>query len=117
MNLRSVTLTCITYGTWCLFKFRLSSRIVKLSIHLVHSGQSHASQMITSDVLNELLLHSSSLKYLSVKMSNYSDKKVIIRSQNPATLSSVQYFRLEDIAIDLLSFPRGKKRILDPDGF
>ncbi len=103
-NLHSLRLTYITYDTWCLFKFRLSSLIVKLSIHLVHTGIVRASQMTTSDVLSELLLYSSSLKHLSLKMSNYTEKMVIIRPQNPTALSSIQYFHLDDITIDLLSF-------------
>ena len=102
-NFRSLTLAYITYNTWCLFQCRLSSFLIKLSIHIVHSGELCASQMVTSDVLSELLFHSSSLKDLSVKMSNYSKKKVSILPQNPVALSSVQYFRLEDITIDPLS--------------
>lgn len=65
LNLRSLTLTYINYDTWCLFKFRLSSLIVKLFIHLVHTGILRANQMTTSAVLNELLFYSSSLKHLS----------------------------------------------------
>ncbi|CAF3619194.1 unnamed protein product [Rotaria sordida] len=101
-NLRSLTLTYIDYDTWCVFKTRLPLLIVKLSIHLVHNDR-YASSSITSYVLCELLLFSLSLKYLSVKMSNYSNDTVIVHHQNPTILSSVQYFHLEGITIDLSS--------------
>jgi hypothetical protein len=58
---------------------------------------------VASNILSELLFFSPSLERLSVKMSNYSDEEVKIRPQSPTILSSVQYFHLEDISIDLSS--------------
>ncbi len=52
LNLRSLNLTYIKYDTWCLFKFRLSSLIEKLSIHLVHTAQ--AVKIIRKTRLNAL---------------------------------------------------------------
>jgi len=101
-NLRSLTLTYINCNTWCLFKTRLPSFIVALSIHLEHIGKC-AHSFMTSAHLSKLLFFSPSLKFLSVKMSNYYNDRTIIRPQSPTILSSIQYFHLEGITIDLSS--------------
>jgi hypothetical protein len=75
-NLRSLTLTCMKYDTWCLFKSRLSSRIATLSIHLINVSEG-ATPLLTSNVLSDLLFVSPSLEGLSLKMSNYSNDIVI----------------------------------------
>ncbi|CAF3339924.1 unnamed protein product [Rotaria socialis] len=101
-NLQSLTLTYIDYETWLFFKSRLPLSIVKLSIHLVYNGRS-TSSFITSETLYEFLLFSPSLEYLSLKMSNYSDKMISIRERNPTLLSSIQHFHLDGITINLPS--------------
>ncbi|CAF4596248.1 unnamed protein product, partial [Rotaria sp. Silwood2] len=101
-NLRSLTLTHIKYGTWCLFKTRLPPHIVTLSLHLVYSDIL-ARLSMTSVILGELLFLSPSLQRLSVKMTGFLGGNVKIRSPNSTILSSVQYFHLELVTIDLLS--------------
>jgi hypothetical protein len=101
-NLRSLSLTYINYDTWRLFKTRLPSFIATLSIHLVHPDFCRC-PMMTSAVLSELLFFSSSLKRLSVEMSNYLADTIIIRPSSPLLLSSIQYFHLKGISIDLSS--------------
>ncbi|CAF2130274.1 unnamed protein product [Rotaria magnacalcarata] len=101
-NLQSLTLTYIDYETWLFFKSRLPLSIVSLSIHLVHNGRS-TSSFITSETLYEFLLFSPSLEYLSLKMSNYSNKMISIRERNPTLLSSIQHFHLDGITINLPS--------------
>jgi hypothetical protein len=60
--------------------------------------------MMTSAVLSELLFFLPSLKRLSVEMSNfYWADTIIIHPSNPILLSSVQYFHLKGITIDLSS--------------
>jgi hypothetical protein len=77
-NLRSLRLTYIEYDTWCLFKNRLPSLIVSLSIYLCYSGK----KAITSVVLTELLFLSPSLKRLSVKMHGFNDNNLKIHPPN-----------------------------------
>jgi hypothetical protein len=102
-NLRSLSLTYINYDTWHLFKTRLPSFIATLSIHLVHPDFCRC-PMMTSAILSELLFFSPSLKRLSVEMSNYYwGDTIIIRPSSPIFLSSVQYFHLKGITIDLSS--------------
>ncbi len=79
-NLHSLTLTYINDDIWCLLRTRLPSFLVMLSIHLVHIGQ-RADSLITSAILTEIVFFSPSLKRLSIKMSNYSDRMVMILPQ------------------------------------
>ncbi|CAF3753462.1 unnamed protein product [Rotaria sp. Silwood1] len=101
-NLRSLALTHIKYDTWRFFKTRLPPLIVTFSIHLSYSDIL-ACLSITSAILSELLFLSPLLKRLSVKMTGFLSGAVKIRPPNSAILSSVQYFHLESVAIDLLS--------------
>jgi hypothetical protein len=73
-----------------------------LSIHLINSDPD-VTPLLTSDILNKLLLFSPSLKKLSLKMTDYSDDRIIIHSSSSTVLSSVQYFYLDGIDIDLPS--------------
>jgi hypothetical protein len=98
-NIRSLTLTCIKYETWRLFKNRLPPLINTLSISLYFSESAHDA----SDIFNGLLFLSPLLKRLSVKMGNYLKSDFRIRSPNPSIASSVQYLRIEPYAIDILS--------------
>lgn len=99
-NLRSLTLTYITYETWCNVKDRISSSLITLSIHLVHIGP-RADASMTSAILNEILLFSLLIERLSIKMSNYSDRLVFISLKKGLSLPSLRYFRSEGISIDV----------------
>lgn len=101
-NLRSLTLTYITYDEWNLFKTRLPSCLKTLSINLVGIDSSECSLTVAA-ILNELLFFSSSLQRLSVKTNNYANDNIKIRPPNPTILSSIQYFHFEGIKIDLSS--------------
>jgi hypothetical protein len=102
LYLRSLTLTYISYDTWRLFKTRLPSLIETLSIVLDYN-EKYASSSAISAILSELLLFSSSLKHLSVRIMTNFDRMVIIRPQNPFVSSSVQYLDFEGVNIDLSS--------------
>jgi hypothetical protein len=103
-NLRALTLTYIDYETWCLFKIRLPPLITNLFIELSDSDLL-ASSPTTYDVLSELLFLSPFLQRFSVKMAGFIDGDPIIRPPNSTTIttSSIQYFYLDYIQIDLLS--------------
>lgn len=101
-NLHSLNLTYIDYDTWYLFKARLPLTIKKLSIHLVYNGGPN-SAFFTSETLCEFLFFSPLLEYLSIKMSNYSENLVTLRRRNPPMFSSIQYFHLDGITIDISS--------------
>ncbi len=101
-NLRSLTLTSIKYDTWCLFKTRFPPLIVTFFIHLFYSGIL-SSLPTASAALSELLFLSPSLQRLTVKMDDFMDDNVKIHPPNSAMSSSVQYFYLDYVTIDLLS--------------
>lgn len=102
-NLRLLTLTYIEYDTWCLFKTRFPPFIVTLSIYLCQPSNTEACSQMTSATLSELLFLSPSLQRLSAKMDGFMDANVKIHPPNSAIYSSVQYFHLVFIPIDLLS--------------
>jgi hypothetical protein len=66
-------------------------------------NEKYASSSAIFAILSELLLFSSSLKHLSVKIMTNFDGMVIIRPQNPFVSSSVQYLDFEGVNIDLSS--------------
>jgi hypothetical protein len=105
-NLRVLTLTYITYRTWCLFKTRFPPLIMTLFINLYLSGSNCNAYLCTteaSDILNGLLFLSPLLQRLSVKMANVSKNALKIRRPNSSALSSVQYLHIDYAKINLFS--------------
>ena len=103
-NLRSLTLTSISYSTWRFFTSHLPPLIMTLCICLYFYDPGMCSSAENaSGSLSELLFLSPSLKRLSVEMCNVSDRSLEIRSPDSSILSSVQYLRIKSVTIDLLS--------------